>query len=72
MIDAGRAQRHDLEIGQLRADLLGEAVEANNRDLVALEEFDQRVALQEPLLGQELGARIARGELLLQRRKESK
>jgi hypothetical protein len=60
VIDPGRAQRHDLEVGKLPADFVGEAVEADDGDLVTLEELDQLVGLhQAGVLRLELNVGIA-------------
>ena len=72
MIDARRAHRDDLQVGQARADAVGEAVEPDHRDLVALEKFDEIVLSEPSAVGTELGAGIFGGQLGLELGKKSK
>ena len=71
VIDAGRAERHDFEIGQGGAHLIGKAVEADHRHLVALQEFHQIIALQHGAGFGELGAGVGGFKLGLKFREKS-
>jgi hypothetical protein len=72
VIDAGRAHRDHLQVGQARADAIGEPIKADDRGLAAREVVDELVLLEPTAVGAELGAGYFAANSALSSGKKSK